>query len=932
MPYYARAYLTSSDFLQSTAIPIIVNDVNIIDEKSIVEYYASNLFAYSLGLGGYLFDQAVSDKAYDIYCPFDMWPASRKCFPKFIDSTNEFVQYIDTKPYLKSLGKYAGSAPPGEIPIIAYEAYYIDVIVINRFYYWFSEVENFKKLYNFPYDTMFPELDFDLKDKTLSISYSFGKLIIIKKFNQFNFDGYEIVRGCVKSSISHEYKETFSNAIEIDGGYFYKKGKIDEGSITPSFIEKFFPFPFVNEYTNERIQGDYNWVNQGNFQIPTIPFAAPGENLLVCADPQKPPTSTVLNLIKCSSNVGFENYVEVYQNASSPIFTLQDFQICGNPNATYIALILRKNQTIASFFSDFTALTSESVKIYAYNFRYIKYTVKNGQSESYEAFIDNGSVATTTTILDNQVLDLSKYLSLKDDKGLVTAITFKFLIYASSESENNFYFLDIPINVPLPSVSDVVTDTANTLKRIIKTQYATHIRYYLGSDSTNTTTVAVTNIETDGSNQQTTITLPSNVQSTTINIVAYNYFYQLNGETRTAYISKLFSAPIEVTPIISSLKIEVKIGGTAQTIYNGEGDNFATVGTSILITDCNQNSFVDPYRLFLNYTSDSDIYFYFTYTLAAGYSSLYFQIGSIFELVPLQSAQPTIIKKSKLFERLDSQGKITLTLWLDKKIPFNFDFIIKNTSSNSPNITAVSTPKIISQSFAKIKLSFSTSYQYCDLIRYTIKDNLDREILSAISLAKENYQTLYSIFSAGTTVSKSVETSFFDVVNDPSSIKVLVQGFNLNSASPFAIQVDSMESSSVSFPKRLNIKNPAEIIFYEDELKTSIATLASKNKEFYAFLQLYDFAGSEILEANYDQYISTAFEPKFKPVESQDKNTDLDDLVSVTRITDYFYKILIKSDSKFDDTAFVLDISYSPILENPPTEKPQTKIKFKTIQ
>lgn len=929
MPYYARAYLTSLDFLQSTAIPIVVVSKNLSDEL-LLSNYLNDLSRYSQGLtGGNVFDDSINNKAYDIYCPFNMFPASRKCFPQFVNSTSEFISYIDTAPYLKFLrrGYDLASSSPDEIPTITFEGFYTDVVVINKYYYRFDGVEGFTKTYNF--DDSF-DVNSDGLDKTLYIEYSYGKLLIMDR-KDANGDSAGIFKGCLQSPISYKYIEKFDNAIEIDSGYFYKKNQLDEDSITPVFVENFFPFPFINTKTNERIKGNFVWEDENSIELTTIPFTAP-DDLFVCADSQEPPPPTVFDLIKCSSNIGYENYVEVYQNASTPLLTLQDFQICGDPNATYIALILRKNNGVPSFFSDFTALTSESVKIYAYNFRYIKYTVKNGQAESYEAFIDNGSVASTTTILDNQVLDLSKYLSLKDDNGLVVAITFKFLIYASSESENNFYFLDIPINVPLPSVSDVVTDTANTLKRIIKTQYATHIQYYLGSDSTNITTVAVTNIETDGSNQQTTITLPSNVQSTTINIVAYNYFYQLDGETRTAYISDLFSAPIEVTPIISSLKIEVKIGGTAQTIYNGEGDNFATVGTSILITDCNQNSFVDPYRLFLNYTSDSDIYFYFTYTLAAGYSSLYFQIGEGFELVPLQTTQPSIIKKSKLFERLDSEGKITLTLWLDKKIPFDFDFIIRNTSSNSPNVTVVSTPKIISQSLAKIKLSFSTSYQYCDLIRYTIKDNLDREILSAVSLAKENYQTLYSIFSAGTTVSKSVETSFFDVVNDPSSIKVLVQGFNLNSASPFAIQVDSMESSSVSFPKRLNIKNPAEIIFYEDELKTSIATLASKNKEFYAFLQLYDFAGSEILEANYDQYISTAFEPKFKPVESQDKNTDLDDLVSVTRITDYFYKILIKSDSKFDDTAFVLDISYSPILENPPTEKPQTKIKFKTIQ
>ena len=93
-------------------------------------------------------------------------------------------------------------------------------------------------------------------------------------------------------------------------------------------------------------------------------------------------------------------------------------------------------------------------------------------------------------------------------------------------------------------------------------------------------------------------------------------------------------------------------------------------------------------------------------------------------------------------------------------------------------------------------------------------------------------------------------------------------------------------------------------------------TYISRGVTYYAFLQLKDVNGTDILPANYGNYISTNPSPEFKAIESQDLNEDLNG-VSVTKINDYLYSFKISPSSPFNDSAFVLDITYSPIIAIP---------------
>jgi hypothetical protein len=83
-------------------------------------------------------------------------------------------------------------------------------------------------------------------------------------------------------------------------------------------------------------------------------------------------------------------------------------------------------------------------------------------------------------------------------------------------------------------------------------------------------------------------------------------------------------------------------------------------------------------------------------------------------------------------------------------------------------------------------------------------------------------------------------------------------------------------------------------------------------------LQLKDVDGNDIDPANYGSYISLNPPPKFEAVESEDANEDLTG-VSVTKINnnDYLYSFKIDPSSPFNDSAFVLDITYSPIVGIP---------------
>jgi hypothetical protein len=220
-------------------------------------------------------------------------------------------------------------------------------------------------------------------------------------------------------------------------------------------------------------------------------------------------------------------------------------------------------------------------------------------------------------------------------------------------------------------------------------------------------------------------------------------------------------------------------------------------------------------------------------------------------------------------------------------------------------------------SFSKIRAFFNFEYEYADSVTYSILDQDDSVVYGPVTLPKKSYAELYALFDSGSTVSENITTDEFEIQPSVTSLKVKVTASNLKSTVPFDPQSDSLQSSATSLPQQLNSQTPAEVKFYYDELMSvENTTYISRGVTYYAFLQLKDVDGNDIDPANYGSYISTNPSPEFKAVESQDLNEDLNG-VSVTRINDYLYSFKISPLSPFNDSAFVLDITYSPIVGIP---------------
>jgi hypothetical protein len=192
-------------------------------------------------------------------------------------------------------------------------------------------------------------------------------------------------------------------------------------------------------------------------------------------------------------------------------------------------------------------------------------------------------------------------------------------------------------------------------------------------------------------------------------------------------------------------------------------------------------------------------------------------------------------------------------------------------------------------------------------------------VYGPVTLPKKSYAELYALFDSGSTVSENITTDEFEIQPSVTSLKVQVTASNLNSTFPFDPQSNSLQSSATSLPQQLNSQTPAQVKFYYDELMSvENTTYISRGVTYYAFLQLKDVNGADILPANYGSYISTNPPPEFKAVESDDKNVDIDlNGVSVIEINDYLYSFKISPSSPFNDSAFVLDITYSPIIGIP---------------
>jgi len=786
------------------------------------------------------------------------------------------------------------------------DASQITVIIINKFYCNFRGV--------FYYQSSI-ESNTIIQDDSIYINYSFAKLISInvKTNNFFDQDAFNEsnVNFILRSEKTYDYLEDFSGKIYYSAGAYYKDAGFTE-LLNLKIRSEFFPFLLVNNDS----QGIRGKVTSDLKNLDDLDLISLGEDLdgdgYVDITPVNPP---ILNQNTITCSVNSPGYADVVYNGLP--YSYEDPQICGTPSVTNgnpIAVIRRDNQSNLNLYKDFTALTSETATIYANNFRYIKYVTLVSNSIVYTAFKDNGSLATSTVRFANEILNLNNYYSIEEDgDGYISGITFRFVVYKVSETEAGAltYDLTIPVTISIPDIISASYSADDNSQLELVSNYAKKIEYYLKEGSAKLEVQIDQNTPADGLSQKTIVGIDYTSKSITAN--AYGFFYDFDGGTRAPYKSATFNQEIKFDIKIQSFSLQLKNGSplfTFRTFY----DSSDTAITNLVKAPCLVGGF-DNYRTYLNYTDTYDVIFVFVFTLATGFKSLFFQIGEGDDRKQITTLGSVTISRSELFKRADIDGNVKLTLWLDNKIPFKIPFQFLNFSADLPDVTYVSAPTITGAS--KIRASFNFEYEYADSVTYSILDQDNSVVYGPVTLPKKSYTQLYGLFSSGSTVSENIKTDEFEIQPSVTSLKVQVTASNLKSTAPFGPQSDSLQSSATSLPQQLNSQTPAQVKFYYDELMSvENTTYISRGVTYYAFLQLKDVNGADILPANYGSYISTNPSPEFKAVESQDLNEDLNG-VSVTKINNYLYSFKISPSSPFNDSAFVLDITYSPIIGIP---------------
>lgn len=602
--------------------------------------------------------------------------------------------------------------------------------------------------------------------------------------------------------------------------------------------------------------------------------------------------SALLNTICCAPS---DNGL-VWVNYQGTNYSFEDWLICpiNQVHQTVIAIIKLAHVNALVFYKDFSAETVP-VDIYAYNFRNIDYVNVN---QNYTSFISNGSVQSVTTIYKAQALDLSKYLTVTldtrnqfDEK--VTGFTFKFKIYKEATTDNDAsdYFLDIPITVKKPKYT-LYGGGINGGGRdalLIVTDYATRISYYFNDISSGVTSVNVTDT-TDGTIQRTEISLVD--KSGILYFEIYNYFYAFSNIYRVSGNFEITSAPI-----IPVFQFRIYRNGSLFSFRDQAGNSVSLIDGSNYTQDSFGNYLVASDYLDVTYG------FKLTFTLPAEYSEMWLKIGSL-DARKITSAETLTLNKIDLYKLLDSSGEIKIVALLQNRTPFIIPFTFFNYSSSAPyGIVTQQLVVVIGNLQSSAKFSFN--YQYANEIRYKIVDQLGNVLHGPIS-ETVTYST--------SLVEKNISTNEFSTLNGWSSLTAVVTVINRSSVYPH--NKASLEISTNSFAntfKMLRKINPAEVKFYSDSARTTVATIVNRGEKIYAFLQLYAFDSSEILVANYPTYISTT-PPKFELMESADNNLDLLEGVTLVRIDDYFYSFTVNADSPFDDLNLVLRVGFEPII------------------
>lgn len=708
-----------------------------------------------------------------------------------------------------------------------------------------------------------------------------------------------------------DYLEDFSDKFYYDAGTqrYYLDSSLTECSV--KMCEQFYPYLLLTSSDG--------WVSTTVFHGP-VKLQLESENdtsldnvsadinygyIDICNAPISVATN---NTISCTSNAG-----EVSVNVNGIIKLFDDQQICpiGGTAKTVIAVFSLKPSELLSLYKDFSAITTVKADIWGYNFRYIKYY----DGTTYYNFKDNGSVASVTVSYIDEILDLSKYFSLKEtsdgstlsDSGDIVAITLRFKIYKSvvTDADATDYSIDIPVEIKKPEILSIDEDIAAG-QIIIKTNYATKLTYRFNEESS--TTINITD-SVDGSNQETIISSSGKIGS--FYCKAYNFYYDLGGTIRKQYLTDELSLDLIRNVTIPSFNLTVKIGGSSKTIYDDTGSP-----SSLNFTDLTQDQ-IRNYKVYSDYISDNGSYtFQLSYSLTGSkYSSMYLRIGRDPALHPLILSAGTssyTITKQNLFKLLDNDNQTTLSFLANGEAAFDFPFTFLNTSqTNSPVCNAFSLSRV-QLNYPKASTTFTLSYTYADEVEYSVIDQNDNIFYGPI-LIKEKFADIEYYFTSGATRQRSFEVNQISLPGDATTLRVkaIVRNIISATANPQKAEDTRISSSIYNIPLKIG---SADVVLYSDDSLSTTLTKIKKGEDFWAFLELKDEDGNVIYATNYANYLAIGYKPEIFMLESADSNKDLDGVTSV-RVSDYIFKFNIKDDDKFNDQNAVFQAQYQPIID-----------------
>ena len=756
-------------------------------------------------------------------------------------------------------------------------------IYINRYYYNLAN----KKCFN-QRNTGSPLPN----DDTVYVNYSDAKFVSFLVTPNDGNPSY-LLNLVFISSDQLEYQEDFSSRFYTSAGQYYASSALD--TLYLRVMEHFFPFlvlkrsDVVHGSVFDSLNATLNpidWNSENYVSIEPFDFTEP-----------------VLPIMSCVlDDSGARNgYVSIVYG--DEVISESATQLCGETAATRFLFVKPTSDQPLTLYKDFSSIIDYYADLYLYNARYVKYRKTVSNADTYYAFLDNSSLATSTVKFASQALDITKYSSIKEDPdgGGISSICLTFIAYYASQTEATA--LRNELIIPVWAQSPTIESLGQLGDQIVvTTNYATHLVYYFGDDPNTATTVAITD-SADGLTQVTNVSAVGQVGTFTAK--AYNYLYTLpeiaEDETKNLYITSDHVLNLAGTISVASFSFNVKVSGVNQTIYSTTDPS----STSLSFNPLLQNSF-GSYWILAPYTTTTDYVFTYSFTLSTG-ETLAFVVGGF--SYDLTSGTGVPISRNDLFVALSSDKYWTpdLKLVLDEAIEFKVPVRFLSTSANAPTVTSITTP-VVNLTENSATATFSISHQYSSRIRYTIKNEKGSVLYSAETESRD-YPTLQPYFSAGSTETVDVVTGEFSV-GASESIFVIVEVFNFNAS---GVEVSaSSTSSSVALIKKLREVDPARFIFYSDQAKTTQVTKMSKGVTYYAFLQLVASDGTDLATASYGDYIDTD-SLSISAVESADDNIDIDAGVSVIDLGNYLYSIKVNADSEFNDTNFSMSATFDTI-------------------